>query len=309
MIVEIGVRLGRELASTTSSTPGQSTLGRSRNRRKGSSVRLHPEVGGEPKRPDTTTATADRGDATRRRNRDTPGPRRNRRDPLARQRLDPAQPITHAHARPDRPLQGQAAASGMLLLKLLCQASQPLVGDGIIGLAPQAGPGDDRAECHQQLEPVRSTGPEDVPAPWTLGPGSAGMPASSSEPSSRGTLTPAPARRRDRPQRGLRLLDGLPDGVGVGDVCRHVAELHTRGGSFARGSPQDPGRRPRPRAVPTERDGTPNPAPGQARTPRRSPCPRRSRAGRRPDPRTRGAHLLGMGSKRSTGSRRHPAAS
>ncbi len=44
---------------------------------------------------------------------------RNRRDPLPRQGIDPAQPVPHADARPDRPLQGEAATGRMVLLELL----------------------------------------------------------------------------------------------------------------------------------------------------------------------------------------------
>ena len=72
--------------------------------------------------------------------------RGNRRDPLTRQGVDAAEPLAHPHPRPDRPLQREASAARPLAAELLGQAGQPLVGEGIVGLAAQTGASDDRAE-------------------------------------------------------------------------------------------------------------------------------------------------------------------
>ena len=80
---------------------------------------------------------------------------RDRRDPVPGQCLQHAEPLAHAGAGPDRPLQCQAPDVRVVLADLAGQVSQPVVRGRVVRLTAQPGPADDAAERDQQPQRVR----------------------------------------------------------------------------------------------------------------------------------------------------------
>src|SRR6185436_12949124 len=64
--------------------------------------------------------------------------RRNGSDALLQERLDPAQALAHAKARPYGPLKRQTATVRVHRLKVFRQVCQPFVGNRVVGFTGQA---------------------------------------------------------------------------------------------------------------------------------------------------------------------------
>ena len=90
--------------------------------------------------------------------------------PSRGQRLDHRQPLAHADAGPDRPLQADACgSSGCARPNSRGQVGQPLVGGRVVRLAAQPGPADDAAERDQQPQPAGSTAASTARRPSIFG--------------------------------------------------------------------------------------------------------------------------------------------
>ena len=90
---------------------------------------------------------------------------RDRRDPLPDQGIEAAETLSHAGARPHRPLDGPTAAVRISRLELLCLVAQPFVGQCVVGLAVQTDAGDDGTEGGQQFQLTRIDRREQIPEP------------------------------------------------------------------------------------------------------------------------------------------------
>ncbi|SCD42478.1 hypothetical protein GA0115246_101611, partial [Streptomyces sp. SolWspMP-sol7th] len=157
--------------------------------------------------------------------------RRDRRDALPDQRLQHTEPLPHPGARPHRPLQCHAAAAGEVLAQPGDEVGHPVVGHGVVGLAPQSRAADDAAEGDEQPQFRRIDGREYGLQTGDLD-GEGAAEARLVEVGERARLV-APRAVQDG-RHGSQVLadplDGRLDVAGRGDVGADVAEADARGG-------------------------------------------------------------------------------